>query len=317
MIAILPPSAVARNYKISPRNAEKALKAEDLQYRISFLCDPVCGGRATGTPGGTLAACWISEQFRISGLIPPRDGWFQGFQTESGAAGHNVIGFLPGSGQEYVIVMSHFDHLGKLNGILYPGADNNASGVSAMISLSQMLSYMARIDKPYGRTVIFVALDGKERNMGGSRELYRRLRAGAITDPSTGRAVSKDKVAMVINLDQIGSSLSPIRKGHPDYLIMLTDDGSGQRSLLSAVNRQQGLNLDLGFTYYGSRDFTRLFFRRVCDQKVFLEAGMDAILFTSGITMNNNKPHDLPSTLDIPVLLDRIRLIYYWLSRSL
>jgi hypothetical protein len=50
---------------------------------------------------------------------------------------------------------------------------------------------------------------------------------------------------------------------------------------------------------------------------VFLEHGIPAVMFTSGITMLNNKPGDSPDTLDYPVLMKRIRLIFYYLDKIL
>ena len=76
------------------------------------------------------------------------------------------------------------------------------------------------------------------------------------------------------------------------------------------------IGLDLGFTYYGSANFTKLFYR-LSDQKVFVDNRIPSILFTSGITMNNNKPRDKASTLNMEVLHKRIYLIYHWLVRTL
>ena len=62
------------------------------------------------------------------------------------------------------------------------------------------------------------------------------------------------------------------------------------------------------------QDFTDLFLRRLGDQKVFIEHGIPAVLFTSGITMNTNKVDDTASTLDYGVLRKRALLISRWLS---
>ena len=120
-----------------------------------------------------------------------------------------------------------------------------------------------------------------------------------------------------MNLDQLGSTLSPVTKGNPDYLMMLSEEASGRRSTLMSAEKTQRIGLELAFDYYGSKDFTKLFYRKISDQKIFLENGVPAVMFTSGITMLNNKPGDTPDTLDYTVLMKRIRLIFYYLERIL
>ena len=92
---------------------------------------------------------------------------------------------------------------------------------------------------------------------------------------------------------------------------------SGRRSTLEAANRDQGIGLELGYDYYGSKDFTNLFYRRVSNQRVFLEHNIPAVMFTSGITFNNNKTSDTPETLDYALMRKRIQIIFYWLDKIL
>lgn len=311
--------APPRNVRISPRNAEKLVSQQSLREDVSFLADTLCGGRRIGSGGSGMASFWIAEQFGSLGLKPFGGSWFQCFPTPTGETGHNVVGMLPGNGPDarYVIIGAHFDHLGTLKGVLYPGADSNASGVAAMVHLARMLQYMARIDRPFRKNVIFIAFDGKENNMAGSHELMRRLSEGRLADPVTGIPIRKGQVDLMVNLDQVGSTLAPITPGRKDYLIMLAGEKSTCKAALAAANNRERLNLDLGFSYYGSRDFTKIFFRRICDQRPFLEAGIESVLVTSGITLNNNKPYDNAASLDYDVFRKRVILLYYWLIRSL
>jgi len=101
-----------------------------------------------------------------------------------------------------------------------------------------------------------------------------------------------------------------MRSVRPDCVVIID-----RRSVLTACNRQYGIGLDLSFNYYGSRDFTKLFFRKVSDQKVFLMNRIPAVMFTSGITMLNNKTGDTLASLDLPVLRKRVILMYYFLTR--
>ncbi|MBQ9194782.1 MAG: M28 family peptidase, partial [Bacteroidales bacterium] len=289
-----------------------------LRASVEYLCAPELGGRATGTDGGRAVADWLEGEFRVLGLRPLSGAWMHGFSTSEGLA-RNIMGLIPGSytPSRYVVLMAHFDNLGTLNGRFYPGADANASGVAALLQLARMVTQMNTCHKIYGQGLILVALDAKEKNQGGAERLWQEISAGKLLDPVSGQAVSPSQISLVVNLDQLGGTQAPLTKGNPRFLMMLSDDATGRRSALESANKDIGLNLELGYDYYGSKDFTRLFYRRVSDQRIFLEHGIPAVMFTSGITLLNNKPTDTPDSLDYEVLRDRVRLIFYWLHKVL
>ena len=314
--ALLPLSAQKVRYTISPINAEGVLKEDNVRAQVEYLCNPSLGGRATGSEGGAAAAAWLSSQFQSLGLQPLGGAYMHGFRLSSGMA-RNVMGLIPGSSSRLVIVMAHFDNIGLLNGSFYPGADSNASGVAALLQLGRMFKRMQECRKTYGASLLLVALDAKEKDLSGSAELWRDLSGGKLVNPVSGTAFSPSDISLVVNLDQLGSTLAPLTPDHPEYLMMLSEPSTGRRSTLSQVNGTQRIGLELAFDYYGSKDFTALFYRRVCDQRIFLENGIPAVMFTSGITFNNNKPADTPDSLDFSVLCKRIRLIFYYLDKVL
>lgn len=85
---------------------------------------------------------------------------------------HNVVGVIHGSGkdadQQAILLSAHYDHLGVQNGVLYPGADDDASGTTAVLEFARMLGKAA---KPK-RTVYF-ALFGCEEEGGLGATYYR------------------------------------------------------------------------------------------------------------------------------------------------
>ena len=295
---------------------------ESLYREISFLSDTLCKGRATGTVGNVDVAFWIKRKFEKAGLKCFGSSYGSHFITPTGAHAHNVIGMLPGAlsmpRDRYVIVGAHFDHLGELNGAVYPGADANASGTVAMTSLADIFGAMREMGKVFDSNILFVAFDAKEMNMAGSDALWKLIDYGMLKDPVSGATVSRDKIELMVNIDQIGSTLSPVNRDRKDYLIMLGTDSlpKGKRMNLEVCNGLHGINLDLCLSYYGSETFTRVFYR-LSDQKVFIDNGIPAVLFTSGITMNTNKTRDTAASLDMNVLKKRITLIYHWLESML
>ena len=298
-----------------------------LERQVGFLSDSICNGRATGTPGGAEAAFFVERRFKAAGLEAMcesggREGYSQSFRTESGAVGHNVIGFFSGSKKvhenEYIIVGAHFDHLGKFGGKMYPGADDNASGVTAMISLAEMFNMSRLIGKAYFKNVIFVAFDAKEKGMAGSAAFWTALENGRFRDPETGKTIWPEMVRLMVNIDQIGASLSPLDSGREDYILAVDGGtlGTRERELMDWCNRIFETNLELCHSYYGSDNFTKVFFK-ITDQNVFARHKIPSVLFTSGITMNNYKPWDTANTLNYSVLKKRIYFIWHWIEYQL
>lgn len=304
------------------QHAKKELTEGKLRMQLSFLCDSLCHGRGFATQGGSEAAFWIIREFERIGLLKMGPSFGMKAYGGKGLIGHNIVAMLPGSKyftrDHYVIVGAHYDHLGELGGNMYPGADANASGTVALINLAQMFKRLRDYGKSHNYNIIFVAFDGKEHDMAGSKAFWTMIENGSITDPQTGKVITSDKIAFMANIDQIGSTLSPLKSGRKDYMIMLGTESlkSNKRDVLETCNRIYGIDMDIDLSYYGSKDFTRIFYR-LSDQKVFVEHGIPAVLFTSGITMNTNKRWDTPETLDMDILKKRIFLMYHWIEKMI
>ncbi len=263
----------------------------DCEEELLFLTDSLRDGRAMGSAGSQDVAFYLLRQFRSAGLRTSVQSFVHG-----GKAGHNVVGVTPGWFEEYIVVGAYYDGLGNLGGDFYPGADSNASGVAALLSLARSLPELCT-----GRTgLVFVAFDGHNASLSGSGAFLAKYRF-------------EYPMARMVNLDILGSSLVPVHEGRPDYLLAL---GGGQyRFSIENANRED--RLDLIYDYYGSDIFTDLFYRKISDQRCFLEAGIPCVMFTSGITMNTNKTSDTVSALDIHVLEKRLGLIGRWLASQL
>ena len=307
---------------LSSSAARNMVWEKKLYRQIEFLSDTLCQGRATGTRGSIETAFWLEREFRDAGLMKFDSTFTKRIYAGQGLLGRNVIGFLPGSlkspKDRYVIVGAHFDHLGQLNRVTYPGADANASGTVALTNLAEMFSMMRTLGKAYESSIIFVAFDAKEMSMAGSQAFWRMLEEGELADPVTGLAITPKKVKLMVNMDQLGCSLSPLRPDRPDYMIMLGNHSLNpvDRGMLDYCNRSSGLHMDIDYTYYGSRNFTDIFYR-LSDQRVFIDNKIPAVLFTSGITTNTNRTRDTAESLDYEIFKKRIYLIFEWLEKVL
>ena len=286
---------------------DPALERE-LRRDVEFLSDTLCAGRRTGTPGGSEAAFFIVRRLVSLGYSVE----IQAFATEDGRVGHNIVAYFAGSGgtapkaslsqnillaggvsssgtkaagRRPILLMTYYDGMGHIGERFYPGADSNASGVAALLSLAGALR--GRHD------LIFAFTDAHNANMAGAEQL--------------SAALARVPLRMVLNFDILGSTLAPPHSYWKDYLIVL-GGAAWKRSLADAGA------LHLYFDYYGSRSFTDLFYRRICDHKFFLNRGVPVLMFTSGITMQTNREGDVAATLDYPIFAKRVMQIRSWLE---
>ena len=311
LLLLLPVAAIAQSGDVVSTVSALVLSEQALEDEVTFLSDTLCAGRSCGERGGAEAAFHLLRRFERYGLAAR----VQSFPV-SDKAGHNVLGFLPATNgsDEWVIVAAHYDGLGVLSDRLYPGADSNASGVAVMLGLAHAGSTLSPLGYLSSRNILFVALDAKQLSMAGAQALWRSIEKGSLSDPTTGRRLSPSNVSLMVNLDILGSTLEPVHRSRNDYLIMLSTDISLQRRLTEANYRSRQF-MDISYDYYGSKDFTNMFLRRIGDQKVFADNGVPSVLFTSGITTHTNKTSDTPATLDFPMLRKRALVILRWLER--
>lgn len=255
-----------------------------LKDDVTCLADPLMEGRGHARRGAVEAQAYLLRRFRQIGLNPS----LQSFRTEKGV-GRNILAVHQGNPRstQFILICAHYDGVGKLNGVVYPGADANASGVAVMLYLAEQL-------KGCGRNFIFAALDGYSERLAGAEVLAEE---------------GGWKLLRVVNLDTIGSTLAPPNKYRPDFLIAL--GGKKLEKVLESVNTETGLRLY--FDYYKSKSFTDYFYTKASDQAPFLRKGIPSLMFTSGITMNTNKAGDTAESLDYAILQRRAELIRNWL----
>ncbi|WP_266204763.1 M20/M25/M40 family metallo-hydrolase [Pontibacter kalidii] len=125
-------------------------------------------GRLSGTEGNLMAQEYILKRFEEIGLKPFNGNYKQHFQINNRRAqveqATNLLGYLPGKSDKVMVVTAHYDHVGQREGKIYNGADDNASGVGALLAAA---AHFAK--HPPKHTVIFAALDGEELGLSGAK----------------------------------------------------------------------------------------------------------------------------------------------------
>jgi len=176
--------------------ALNTINRSSAEATINFLASDELQGREAGVHGSRVTSEYIVSLLQWMGVSPLADSYFQPFdayrkerqkkgrlevhpdsiaklkqEVHQKLTMRNVLGMIPGKNtKEYVIVGAHFDHLGidpALDGDqIYNGADDNASGVSAVLQIAR--AFLASGQQPE-RNVIFAFWDGEEKGLLGSK----------------------------------------------------------------------------------------------------------------------------------------------------
>lgn len=168
----------------APLLAQESSDLAASQRWLSTLAADAAAGRRTGSAEQQQIGNWLADEYRALGLKPlAADGsYFQPFTitTKDGGqlSGRNVIAVLPGSQPsakaEYVLLSAHYDHIGTDPNAaggdhVFNGADDNASGVTAMLGIARQLQQqLARGGAKPARSIVFAAWDGEEFGLKGS-----------------------------------------------------------------------------------------------------------------------------------------------------
>ena len=174
------------------------IDSERLMSVVTTLADPKFEGRAAGSPGGLAARAWIVDQYQAIGLQPVSGAYVHPFTytrmtmngRQDGDAA-NVLGICLGTDSRlpYFVVSAHYDHLGIRDGQIYPGADDDASGVAVVLELAAFCQ-----KTPFRHTILFAAFDAEERGLQGAKAFF-------VKPP-----VPQDRIALNVNLDMVSRS---------------------------------------------------------------------------------------------------------------
>ncbi|MDA0312225.1 MAG: M20/M25/M40 family metallo-hydrolase [Gemmatimonadetes bacterium] len=155
---------------------------------LSVLAHDSMQGRAPGTPQSAKARAFVIEQLAAAGARPIGDSFEYPFETPR-ASGVNVVARIAGKQPDApaIVLTAHYDHEGVRGGIVYNGADDNASGVVTALAIARALRA-----EPLDHPLVIAFVDAEEAGMVGSRALV-----GAFPIPlsSVGLNVNLDMVA--------------------------------------------------------------------------------------------------------------------------
>ncbi|WP_428304415.1 M20/M25/M40 family metallo-hydrolase [Lacipirellula sp.] len=250
--------------------------AEILEH-AGLLADDTLEGRAAGSRGAIAAAKYLEKQLKDAGLEPGGDN---GTYIQRFSPGYqNIIGILRGTDpklrNEFIVVGAHYDHVGYGNrqnsngpiGFIHNGADDNASGVAALL---EIIDALHRSGWQPRRSIVFAFWDGEEINLLGSRHWVRQP------------TVPREGVKLAINADMVG------RLTNGRLEIAGTRTADGLRRLFSSAKLPEDLRLDFTWEY-----------KENSDHWPFYVDGIPSLLIHTGLHGDYHRPSDDIEKLNI------------------
>ena len=185
------------------------------------------------------------------------------------ATAKNVLAYLPGKSDQYIIIGAHYDHLGRGNidslapsqiGQIHPGADDNASGTAGVLELARLF---APLQGQLQRGILFANFAGEELGLLGSAQWVKRP------------TLPLDKAVAMINMDMIGRI--------KDNKVYIGGVGTGStfKALLEQAQSRSGFKIEYSAGGYAASDHTS-----------FVSKHIPVLFFFSGLHSDYHKPSD-------------------------
>ncbi len=238
-------------------------------------------GRKSGSDGHQKAATYIASRFASMGLKKFGDSYQQPFSYSQAFQDHdgsNVVGWVEGTAKPdyFIVITAHYDHLGHRGSRIFNGADDNASGVSIMLSLAQYLSTHAP-----NHSFLFVATDMEETGLYGSKAFLQNP------------PVAAQNMLLNLNLDMLGNG------GRKDELYVL---GSSQFNeltdwlkIIGEQSRSDDFRLRVGYKGSFHRTLStgeRVNWKQASDHASFARADIPFLYFGGDTHNQYHTPDD-------------------------
>lgn len=189
-------------FSFAQNKFSESITKKEIKDHLYYLASDELEGRNSGEPGQKKAAEYIAKEYIKSSLFPISNSvdsaYFQSFNyNNSDQKTENVIGYIPADKKnaEWVVITAHYDHLGKSGDKIYNGADDNASGTTALLEIAEACCEAKKTGTVFTKNIMFIAFSAEELGLVGSGHFINSDIADSI------------KMMLNINMDMIGKSI--------------------------------------------------------------------------------------------------------------
>ena len=295
MLAVLPAFSAYSQYRDTAgyQELEDSENVASMKSHVRYLSSSFLEGRQAGSEGEKLAAEYVADVFKNSGVdvLSPSDGEIFGIMRENGdtITSRNVAGFVQGYDKNlrdrYIVIGARLDNLGPMmmtvdgqaREKIFYGANGNASGLAMMLELARMVQMNSIV---FRRSVLFVAF-------GASKESY----AGAwyFLNRSFSDVASIDAM---INLDMLGTGYNGFyayTSSNADMNALVKGLSGGLQPILPTITAAEP---------YPS------------DHRAFYSSEIPSVMFTTGRYPQHDTERDTQSIIDYEMMERELEYIY-------
>ena len=214
----------------------------------------------------------------------------------------NIIGIIEGTDKkdEYVFLTGHYDHLGKHDGKIYYGADDDGSGTVGVMAMANAFAQAAKDGIRPRRTIVFMTVSGEENGLWGS-EYY-----------SDHPIYPLEKTTVDLNTDMVGRIDTERKKGDTlNYVYVVGHDKiSSEMPLINEAVNKKYTNLVLDYKFDDPNDKQQIYFRS--DHYNFARKGVPVLFFYDGMLLSDyHKPTDTVDKIYFDLYEKRVRMIFH------
>jgi Zn-dependent M28 family amino/carboxypeptidase len=238
------------------------INIDTAKEHIFSLASDEFEGRRTGEEGQKTAAKYLAHHYNTNGIpkyleenyfqiIPVSDLINKRRKSTSNNPSENVVAFIEGTEkpEEVIVISSHYDHEGIKNGLVYNGADDNASGTTGVLLVAKAFAKAKKDGHGPKRSIMFVNFTGEEQGLLGSKYF--------VANP----ILPLKDIVVNLNMDMIGR-VGKDRQNDSDYIYVIGADRLSTE--LHEINEQMNstyTKLELDYQYNMKSDPNRFYSR--------------------------------------------------------
>lgn len=302
-----PTKQVQSTFKMNTSHETYAnsITVNELKENLYILASDEYNGRNTGEPGQKKAAEFIKQQYLSNEIASPisKEDYFQeipkSFLPRHVKASENVVAFVEGSEfpDEIIVISAHYDHLGNKHGLIFNGADDNASGTVAVLEIAEAFQLAKNEGNGPKRSILFMNLTAEEKGLYGSKWYVKHPIFPL-----------KNHIAN-LNIDMVGRVDDEHIKNENYIYLIGSDKLSTELHEVSEEINKQFVNLKLDYKYNDDDDPNRFYYRS--DHYNFAKNNIPVIFYFNGSHDDYHKSSDTAEKINYELLAKRTKLVFY------
>ena len=211
----------------------------------------------------------------------------------------NVLGYIEGTDKkdDVIVISAHHDHLGKHDGQVFNGADDDGSGTTSIITMAEAFARAKQEGHGPRRSLLFLSVTGEEKGLFGS-EYYSKNPVFPLAQTECD-----------LNVDMVGRT-DVAHEGKPDYVYVIGSDklASRLKVILEEDNKQYG-PIDLDYRFDDPDDPNRFYYRS--DHYNFAVNKIPVAFFFNGVHADYHQQSDEIEKIEFGKMEKRARLVFH------